>query len=165
MIHIKNASKAVRVMFTHDLPLSLSPREFKVEMANCDTSQRVKWRFRLNQRDPTRLMVAIDRWYDNLDYQLLYKGSALDILQRSEYEERRKEMRKGKSILQRMERDLEEKPLYFFNNRYRTEWKTEAMERTRNMHRSDYEKKVYTVSAQILAIHKRHVLAIYLRKN
>jgi DNA segregation ATPase FtsK/SpoIIIE-like protein len=50
------------------------------------------------------------------------------------------------SVLQRIEKDLCEKPKYYFNKPYRVEWKSEAMRRTANKHRSDYEKEIHDVS-------------------
>lgn len=135
----------IRIVYTHDLSLSMGVKEFKESIENEHSmKQSMKWRYRIEWRDDRRLKPLLKQWTSGLGHWWLVKGSVTEKLSQEKIEHLRKAGMKGKTVWERMKADG-------LQNSNRDQWKNEAMERLATKHQEDYDNKHFEVSTPIEA--------------
>lgn len=99
----------------------------------------MKWRFRIEWRNEKRLKPLLREWFSGLGYWLFIKGTVREQLENEEIQRRKKELKKGKTVWEKVQADG-------FPMSRRKRWKADAMERIAKKHQEDYEKKTFEVS-------------------
>ena len=128
-------------MYTHDLSLALDEKDFRAKLDDrAELGQRMKWRYRLNWREPKRIMQLI-RDHD-LYYWLMLKGSVAEKLKMKFTEELREKSLKGRTVWDRIQKEIEEDP-DGFETTDRDEWKPNAMKLIARKHQEDYNRQTF----------------------
>jgi hypothetical protein len=140
-------SRVFRVVYTHDLSLSMDSESFKSCMEDeSDLSKRMMWRYRLEWRDnDKRPWQLFKEWNKGWGYWWLAKGSVTEKLALAVREWRKREAMQGLTVLDRIQKDLAGTP-GGTPSPDRDQWKTDAMKRIAEKHQSDYDKKDFEVS-------------------
>jgi hypothetical protein len=148
LVHLNAIRSIVRVIHTHDLSLAMNERDFKANLDHeSEQTKRMTWRYRLNWREPKRLGQLVKEWNKDWGYWWLAKGSVNEQLSRDVQESRRKEAIQGRTVLERVAKDINENRDNAFTPD-RDQWKTDAMERIAKEHQKGYDSKKFDVSAR-----------------
>lgn len=144
--------KLVRVSYTHDLSLAHDYDTISTILSDpIERQKRFKWRYRLEWREPERILHTLSKWKSGFSYWLLFQGDVEDQL-RKEFQAFQKGAahRQGLTVLQRCEQDMRENPDGPRpNSRI---WKQKAMERLAAKHEKEYKRGVYEVRMFIVTI-------------
>lgn len=107
-----------------------------------ERQKRFKWRYRLEWREPERIMETLSKWKGGFSYWLLFEGGVEDQL-RKEFRAKQKNAayRQGLTVLQRVEQEMKENP--DAPKPDRTKWKEQAMEKEALKHEADYKSGTY----------------------
>jgi hypothetical protein len=136
---MKTIASQFRVVYTHDLSLSIDAKAFKESLENGpEMKERMKWRYRIEWRDGTRLRPLLKEWNSGWGYWWLIKGTVTEKLNKELIEQRKKAELEGQTVWDRMKEDGMPKS-------NRDQWKREAMGRLGKTHQEDYDKKNYEV--------------------
>lgn len=131
--------KLFRINYTHNISLANDYDTINAYLNDpLERQERFKWRYRLEWREPERILETISQWKGGFSYWLLFEGSVEDQL-RKEFQEsqQRTAYREGLTVLQRVEKDMKDNP-----DRPRpdsTKWKQQAMEKLAAQHEKDYK--------------------------
>ena len=132
--------KLFRIVYTHDLSLSMEADTFKSALENeSEMQERMKWRYRLEWRDEKRLVPLLKEWNSGWGYWLFIQGTVNEKLALELREEQKRGDMAGLNIFDRLKDDG-------IPRSDRDEWKTAAMERLAQKHQSDYDNDDYAVS-------------------
>jgi hypothetical protein len=141
--HITAVSKLFQASFMHNASLSMDPDLFRKSVSAW------RWRYCLKWREPKRIGVVLEQWWNRFWYWLFLKGSVDEKLQ----QESEKLLRGGSSVQSRglsvWQRVATEPSTY--SGMDRTQWKTKAMERIARKHQYDYDRGSFDVSDQAFA--------------
>jgi len=138
LLHLKAVAKQVRVVYTHDASLAMSPTDF--EKVTHDESRKT-WRYRLEwQEKPQRIGQALNKWRSNLAYWLFLEGRTQDQLVQEQQVQREKSHNSADwSLLDRLSRGAGYGRSFVPQN----EWKQNAMSRVADQHQTDYDRKSF----------------------
>ena len=140
IIHMMAVRKLFRVVYTHDLSLSMEADAFKSALENqSEMQEKMKWRYRLEWRDEKRLMPLLKEWNSGWGYWLFIQGTVNEKLALELREEQKRADMVGLNIFDRLKDDS-------MPRSNRDEWKKAAMDRLAQKHQSDYEKNDFAVS-------------------
>jgi hypothetical protein len=137
--HLIAVCKLVRICYIHDISLSNDNGTISAILNDpIECQNRFKWRYRLEWREPERILVTLSEWKGAFLYWLLFDGGVEDQL-RKEFQQNQKSAayREGLTVLQRVQKEVEENP--DAPRQDSTQWKTNAMEKIAAKHKADYE--------------------------
>lgn len=138
-IHLRFLLDQFRVVYTHDLTLSVSPQLFKEQIGNeSEMEQRMKWRYRIEWRDEKRMKPLLKEWISGWDYWLFLKGTVSEKLETERVEALKADLKKGNMVWEKVQVDG-----FPLSNRRR--WKADAMDMIANKHQEDYDNKTFEV--------------------
>jgi hypothetical protein len=142
LFHFDAIDKIVRVVYTHDLSFSMDSEAFRASMEDPkEQERRMKWRYRLEWRDPKRISQVVKEWKENLSYWWHGKGRVSEQLNLEKREWIREDLMKGRSILDRLAAEAPDDG----SIPDREQWKVEAMKRIAKKHQADYDRQSYEV--------------------
>ena len=127
-------------------PLQNSPSEHD--------ARTVVWRWRLQWREPRRVLDVAKQWRDDFFYWLFLSGSVQEKVRRELDSKRQYSRRQGPAhqrglaVLQRMARDRASERDYGMPSADRMQWKLAAMDRLSRVHKKNYERN--TIEVRIL---------------
>ena len=148
--HLVAIRRLIRVSYTHDLSLAHDYDTISTILSDpIERQKRFKWRYRLDWREPERILHTLSKWKAGFSYWLLFQGGVEDQL-RKEFQAFHKgaARRQGLTVLQRCEQRMREDPdAPRPNSRL---WKQKAMERLAGRHDKAYKSGSFDVSLFIL---------------
>jgi hypothetical protein len=131
--------KLVRISYTHDISLASDYDTISTIISDSvERQKRFKWRYRLEWREPERILQTLSKWKGGFSYWLLFQGGVQDQL-RKEFQATQKGAahREGLTVLQRCEQEVQNNPdAPRPNSRL---WKQKAMEKLAARHEKDYK--------------------------
>jgi hypothetical protein len=140
------------VSYTHDLSLAHDYDTISMILSDpTERQKRFKWRYRLEWREPERILHTLSKWKGGFSYWLLFQGGVEDQL-RKEFQAFQKGAahRQGLTVLQRCEQEMREKPdAPRPNSRL---WKQNAMKKLAAKHEKSYKSGAFEVSIFIVTI-------------
>lgn len=135
--------KLVRISYTHDISLSNDYDTINAIVNDpIERQERFKWRYRLEWREPERIMETLSKWKGGFSYWLLFEGGVEDQL-RKEFQQNQKSAayREGLTVLQRVEQEMKDNP--GAPRQDSTKWKENAMKKLAAKHEADYKSKEF----------------------
>ncbi|CAJ1930277.1 unnamed protein product [Cylindrotheca closterium] len=136
-IHLGFLFDQFRIVYTHDLSLSVSSQVFKEQIGNeSEMEQRMKWRYRIEWREEKRLKPLLKEWISGLEYWLFIKGTVREKLENERIEKLKADLKKGNMVWEKVHADS-----FPMSNRQR--WKTDAMDRIAKKHQEDYDNNTF----------------------
>lgn len=130
--------KLVRMSYTHNISLASDYDTISTILSDpIERRTRFKWRYRLEWREPERILQTLSKWKSGLSYWLLFQGGVEDQL-RKEFQATQKGAahRQELTVLQRCEQQMQKDPdVPSPNSRL---WKQKAMEKLAASHEKDY---------------------------
>jgi len=136
--HLAAVRKLFRINYTHDISLANDNDTITAILNNpVERQERFKWRYRLEWREPERIMETLSKWKGGFSYWLLFEGGVEDQL-RKEFQANQKSAayRQGSSVFQRVEQEMKANP--DAPRPDSTRWKAQAMETLAAKHENDY---------------------------
>ena len=146
LCHLIAVRKLFRVSYTHDVSLANDYETISTILSDpVERQKRFQWRYRLEWREPQRIMQTLSDWKGGLSYWVLFQGGVEDQL-RKEFQASQQgaARRQGLTVLQRCEQELRDKP-----DAPRPDsrgWKAKAMASLAEKHEKDYQRGIYEVS-------------------
>lgn len=137
--HLVAFRKLFRVSYTHDISLANDYNTINAILNDpVECQERFKWRYRLEWREPERIMETISRWKGGFSYWLLFQGGVEDQL-RKEFQATQKSAahREGLTVLQRVKQEMKDNP--DAPRLDSTKWKENAMKNLAEKHEADYK--------------------------
>jgi hypothetical protein len=148
--HIAAVCQLFQARFMHNASLSMDWDLFRKSVLGDGNDCSWRWRYRLKWREPMRIGVVLNHWWNRFWYWLFLEGSIDEKLQ----QESRKLLRSGTSVKSRgltvWQRAATE-PSTYYSGRDRSQWKTKAMERIARKHQYDYDRRSFDVSEHFFA--------------
>jgi len=133
--HVVGFRRVLKVLYTHDLPLTLRPQEFADKAKQRSL---YKWRFRLDWREPKRIGTVVDQIVNGLLYSLFISGDVEEQLWQEKHARMADELKARRyHVLQRVEYDMKYRsgdPQASTNLMS----KTEAMDRVKLWHNESF---------------------------
>jgi len=144
LIHLKAFSKIFQVEYTNDLPALSTEESYQraIEERPSRASD-MAWRHTIRWRKPQRLKVSKGWIYHDIIYSCLFQGSALERIDDDRTEQIRKRVWSGRTIAERIERELENLPEGVLLNGDSEDWKTRAMDFQARKHESSYSTQTF----------------------
>jgi len=142
LIHLRAFSKIFQVEYCNNLP-SISTKEShqKAIEERPERAYDMAWRHSVRWRKPQRLTVSKGWIYHDILYWYLFKGTVIERINNDRTDQIRKRVFAGRTIQDRVKRELEVRPKGTLLNGDRNDWKKKAMSFQAQKHESNYISK------------------------
>lgn len=142
LVHLKAFSKIFQVEYCNNLP-SISTKEAnqKAIEERPERAYDMAWRHSVRWRKPQRLTVSKGWIYHDILYWYLFKGTVIERINDDRTDQIRKRVFAGRTIQDRVKRELEVRPKGTLLNGDREDWKEKAMRFQAQKHESNYISK------------------------